>query len=848
MRTRPIAILRAALGPLALVALAAAQLWPGLSAGLSPPITWDHGAHLGKAMQTVEELWPLIRGWTDRVELGVPLNAVYTPNGTLWLLLWRAVTPWLEWPQTYALAILAFRSLVGLAVYRLARVAGASRAGAFLGGVIALADPGDHSEGGWFYDVLYGVWPMSLAMCAFFAGLADLWRWLDTQKRAPLVRATLLLGVALFSHQMVLLGALTVVPMLVLSRWLDGGDRAGPELARAIGVVAVGALVASWWLLPMLAGTEWLGDHGQLYVLARELGERAASGSPLPRMGVFEGVLFTLAILFGLFSRGPRRFLALGAAAMMLVATSSWLYSTDAIGVVPALGRIMSPRFAMLAKPLGFALVGLGLGELCTAAWRRVAPRLLTLRGLVGVGLAILVIAPTLGGVLPKVRELVVTREVTYTATRPGWSDYLEYARWMRSEPDDPFFRVAYYDPSSHIFQSAAAYTGKPAHKLGQLIAEAFRNVTDSAAPDALRDMNVRYVVSWGPPPPELRASIRRVRDFGPIEVAELTGWTSALAIERDGGRELRVVARARNRLVVAPAGARSIVIRRAAGPGWRATVDGEAIDVHAEPLATSPDLSVMRVEVPAGARRVELRYLSWLPSEILGWALTLLGLAIVLLFALGDRLPASARDRLASLRAALTRLDPRPRIPERARPVVVAVLVLLVLAPVAFRVLGAYRFTAHSEDAVVDWVHADGRVEPCMTPRDEGGHACAQATWVAIGPETSQIEGRLRSCTWAHPPHEGLLRATFPEAHLGREIVLGAGILDQSEGVGLGDPVRIRVLDGQRVLGSLDVPFGRKWVETRMQTEPGHRDIVFEVQAVRTDARRWLCFDAVAR
>src|SRR5688572_8769530 len=112
---------------LAVVAMVATiQLWPGLSNGLSPPISWDHGSHIGKAMLTAQELLPFsLRGWTDLVECGVPLGTLYTPIGTIWILLFRAVTPWLEWHQSYALAFLGFRVLVGLSVVRLARAAGA---------------------------------------------------------------------------------------------------------------------------------------------------------------------------------------------------------------------------------------------------------------------------------------------------------------------------------------------------------------------------------------------------------------------------------------------------------------------------------------------------------------------------------------------------------------------------------------------------------------------------------------------------------------------------------------------------------------------------------------------------
>jgi len=230
------------LAALALLALAVAQLWPGLVQGLAPPISWDHGSHLGKAMLTAE-LLPSLRGWTDLVECGVPLNTLYTPSGTLWVLLFRLFTPFLAWHQSYAIAIVGFRFLVAFSVLRLSRAAGAGVLPAALGGVLALADTGDHSEGGWFYDVLYGVWPMGLAMCFFFLALADLIELGEAKAegaplRRQLARAMALLGVALFSHQMSLVAFGLVLPVLVAVRAL-GGSPLRQDLKRFVPVALV---------------------------------------------------------------------------------------------------------------------------------------------------------------------------------------------------------------------------------------------------------------------------------------------------------------------------------------------------------------------------------------------------------------------------------------------------------------------------------------------------------------------------------------------------------------------------------------------------------------------------------
>jgi hypothetical protein len=830
-------------GPFMLCLIAIAQLWPGLSQGLSPPISWDHGAHLGKAIQTAHELLPFLRGWTDNVELGVPLNTFYAPSGTIFILLVRAFTFWLDWIQTYAIAIAAFRCLVALSVYRLARVAGAARVAAFLAGVILLADAGDHSEGGWFYDVLYGVWPMELGVTIFFFSLADLIRFLERGKRTDGARAMLLLGIALFSHQMVLIGSLTILPMLLFGRWLDIGKLKEPAF-RIASVFSVAMLISAWWLFPLLAQTRWLDDHGQLYITYKELGTRAMSGSIAPNMGPFTGVLVVVSLVAAFFSRGARRALAIATALMLVLSARDWLTGIDSIGWLPSLGRIMYPRFMMLAKPMAFVLVGLLLSDLIERARAELREQRRAAVVVSSVALIAFVL-PFSAGLWAKSKELLIARDVPTTASRPGFSDYLAYADWMRAQPHEPFFRVAYSDTTSHIFQSAAALTNHPAHKMGMLIAEAFGNVSDSNSAQALRDMNVRYLVFWGSPDGRLVRESQRVRAFGPLSVYELNGWDSRIAVDVAGHATPTITARGHERLVIDPHGATDLLVRRAAGPGWRASADGRAIAITEQRLASAPELRVMRLHLPAGTRSVELTYRTLDALGIFAALLTFVGVALAALFAFGilqrrwER--ALARAKWVAL---VERFEASKWSGLRIAFLAVGLLLLIALVVALTR---PYRLTPASRAAHLELVH-EGNTQQCTEARDEGGHACAGQSWLAVGPTLMAVEGRLRSCTWAHPPPEGdVMRATFEHVPLTRSLRFGAGISDEVGSLRETGVISLRVLSSGRELGRVDVPDSGLWIERSFPTQRGEHDVTVELTTRGSNAQHWLCFDAIA-
>lgn len=844
-----------------LLALVVAQLWPGLSRDLSPPISWDHGSHLGKAMLTWE-LLPSLRGWTDLVECGVPLNTLYTPSGTIWILLFRVFTPFLAWHQTYALAFVGFRFLVGLTVFRLARAGGAGHLAATLAGVATLADVGDHSEGGWFYDVLYGVWPMSLAMCFFFLSFADLIELAEAKAelrslRRLMARAMVLLGIALFSHQMSLVAFGLLLPVLIAVRATShrggsGGEGVREDLRRLLPVALVAGLLAAWWMLPMLSMSGWLEDHGQLYVGTDDMGARMVAGEGILHGGAWTGVLVALGLGFGLTGRPSRRVLAIGMILSMIVAASGWFMVLDVSRYLPAFGRIVYPRLMMIAKPMGFALFGCVLEDLFARAWPPLRAQLRAPQGRIGLALTVALLLPFLPSVPERLGALLIVRDVPTTATLGTWNDWQAAWSWVRSQPVEPaaeggFYRVAYLSESTHLPQASGGYTHRPAHITGPLVGESFRNNTDSTHPDALRAMNVRYVVTEGGPTGELARSVREVERFGALHLLELVDYRTDVVSAPLGEAEPTLETYEDERVVFAPNGARSVVVRRAIAPGWTATADGVSIPIEEERVYDSPRLRLMRLELPPGVEHVELRYHGFRLPFVLGWLFTLVGLvSVVLLLGGWERIPLSRRDAIVArvkgiASRGIERVPPRGRVAlERHWPTLVCVapfVGLFLLIALGARGTHLPR-TAHH--AVIEG--DDGVTTPCS-----GGGTSHLCAGVEVAPIQVAVDGWYHSCLSARPVDGGSLVLTWNDLPLSGSLRIGAGVDDQAF-LRTGEPIEVlaQIDDGE--VETLRVPLSHEWITASIPVPSGGtHDVRIEVRSRSTD-RRWLCLDAIAR
>lgn len=840
-----------------IVLVAVAQLWPGLSTNLSPPIGWDHGSHLGKAILTWNHLLPSLRGWTDLVETGVPLNTVYGPAGLLWVLGFRCLTPWLEWHQTYAIAFAGFRVLVGASVYRLTRALGAGRVGAVAAAMIALADQGTHSEGGWFYDVVYGVWPMSLAMCVLFFGLADLLIFVEqgaatNAGRWARARAMVLLGIALFSHQMCLIAVAMIVPILLVVRATDGRERGVTRetLTRVIPVVVVAGMIAAWWMLPMLGLSAWLDDHGQLCTTTLELGARMVRAEGVWSGGAWEGVLVSLGLASSLFARGSRRFVAVLAVAATLVYTCGWFLTFDMARWLPPLGRIVFPRMLMIAKPLYFALAGMVVHDVMVRTGPSLRAVLAKPSGIVGAILTLALLAPFTPEMPQALATLLWRRDVTTTATFPEWNDFQAAWIWVREQPRDRFYRVAYVHDWTHLGQAAPAYTDRPGYTPGVLVGEAFRNTPDSLDPDMLREINVRYVLAFAPLPPRLDRQCTEVRRFGAARLCELADWSSDVVTDADGLHVPSVRNLEDGRVVFRPNGARSVVVHRAMAPGWHAMADGVEIPLTEERVVDSPHLRLMRLTVPPDAHEVVVSYRATRALDVLGLLLTLLGFAGVVLLTSRATRVTQLREGLVGRLVALW----EARVPLRAReglvrywPAMVCIAPVLGLALVVARNASGLHLAYHLDEAVIRLPSATGN-EVCEDHPAAGGIRCASTPQFTIDRTSMLVDGRYHSCIAAGPAQGRTLRFSWTGLPVsGRTLLLSAGVSDTAQVRQAGGYITVRARADEEEVVSLSVPNGIAWIEGRGVIPEGTETL--EIEVVPTSiSQRELCFDAIVR
>ena len=231
------------------------------------PLSHDHPVHLYKAWHFWNEmlLHGRLRGWSSYWFFGYPAEELYPIGPDLWVAVFRAATlGLLSWEATYGLAFVAVFAFAAYAVYSF----GKRNFGALAGVVAGLAwvlDVGDYREGGWSYTVDWAVWVQVMAMGFALLALGQLQALLDEPRPRRVAITALLFAAALLSHPMNVLVFALSLPLLLLARALAEHRPLGREIALAAGVVGIGALVAGFWFLPMMARTAWTTDIGDLW-------------------------------------------------------------------------------------------------------------------------------------------------------------------------------------------------------------------------------------------------------------------------------------------------------------------------------------------------------------------------------------------------------------------------------------------------------------------------------------------------------------------------------------------------------------------------------------------------------
>lgn len=705
-----------------------------------PPASRDHAIHYFQTELLVHDLLPAghLSGWSDRLGQGYTLGDSYPVLGYLWMgaahLLTLGLVPL---RASYALGILAMWLLAISGVWRLAACITAeilppnlSNAGqkldsrsftlestsrptepetsttlwpawaGCLGAALWLLDIGASREGGWEYLMFHGVWPQLLATSLWISSLPVTLSALRTPSPRRIALAAGLLGLALLAHPFALLtaaGSAAAWAVLLVVR------PSAPDLPRAgnwrvlLLVHALAAALAAGWLASFFASADTLGRSPVPWLSWGELATQLISGELFEAHRAWVGPLALLGLALALRRGAILAWLTAGLLLVTLVLASEAAITVLRLDLlVSAFKNIQFPRYAIVLKPLWYALAGVGAAILML--WTRrswelqqsstdgqflhsdpsAPPKINPTHSQKFTPLARLaaciILAPILAGTLEDLGRL---------APAPiGARHTLEASRWRSVEADLRAALAAERTTTDLPLRIAFLRTGMGGgtFPIFAIADEHADLVLDGHIPSLnsvhrirgrsvalLRDLGVTHVLHDKPLPKReqpLADALTPVTKVGPYTLARLTPRPSGPDLTPDDPRALPGIATWTTRgLIVTPtrhdahaldldvSAATTLDLLAAPERKWHATfVPADAGDPI--PLATpatalhAGDLTGTRLELP-GPGRVELRYLDSPRERALAWLSLLTALA--LLAALAARRPLEFAERLAS-------------------------------------------------------------------------------------------------------------------------------------------------------------------------------------------------------
>jgi len=844
----PGALARRFLPPLAVVSLAVLLLRDLIGGGM--PISHDHPVHLYKAWHFWDEmlLQGRLKGWSSYWFFGYPAEELYPIGPDLWVALFRALTfGLLSWEATYSLSFIGVFAFSGWAVYAFGRRYFGITAG-LVAAALWLLDPGAYREGGWSYTVDWAVWVQILAMAFLLLALAKLEDVLERGSPGDWAAAGLLFGAALLSHQMNVLLLGLGLPLFILARVTAGGRPLGREAARAGGVVALGVLVASFWLLPMLARRGWTTNIGDLWnpmeSAARGLVDGRLFGNVWPA-AVLAGLAGgAIGVLRG---RWVAVFLTTLSGGLILAATSTAFHDLDLFSISSSFGKLQYQRLLIPAKVGLFLLAGYAVRVAWSAARERRGPPPLPRpgRALRALGAAILVsavLAPFARPMLSELKEhhLKGVGGLEVDTEHRDHQDYLDFVEWSREAWDDSpvFYRIAYeLDYHDHTMMAAPVHNHTPYYKIGYTPAKLFKHAPEDSGSGLYRALSVKYVVT--------RRTKRggdwdEVARFGRLRVYRFARF-DADRWRLDGPGEVDAVEFGEERIHLTLSGTEDDArLRLHVGnhPRWRVRMNGEPVEVDEVPAV--PGGAPMLMEFPVEDGDLEIQYVARTP-DILGWLATLLGLILCALLVVASRRPAFAA-RLAAPMAAPARWI------VRITPWALAVAAVLVVAFLGYKLhRGSY---AGMDDENLAGYLPEAEITVGGTPCDDrqgDRFSCSDKKWNYVGRTVQRFDMEFHPCVWAHPSDKGPLEIRIPAVRLGEAIIGHHGIADSGRSKGhRGGSVDIEfVADGTR-LDRLSVHESHGWKEIALDTSALDGDeveLLLRVTAKKA-GRRHFCFD----
>lgn len=849
------------LPPFLVVSVAVGVMAPLLMGQM--PLSHDHPVHLYKAWHFWEEmlLSGRLRGWSSFWFFGYPAEELYPIGSDLWVAIFRLGTfGLLSWEATYGLAFVGVFAFSAYAVYSFGRHHWGPAAGV-VAGLLAILDIGDYREGGWSYTVDWAVWVQILAMAFFLLALKRLHTVLKHGRSRDYALAGLLFAAALLSHQMnVMLFAMSL-PLLLVTRWLVSSRQLGKQIAATAAVVALGAALAGFWLLPMLGRSGWTTSIGDLFRPFSTLAGGVADGTvfanvwPLPVMLGLLGAALGIAL-----RRSVPIFLLLLAALLIFICSSTAFEELSLMAISKSFSKIQYQRLLIPAKTCLFLLAGFAVRELTelvrthrllargsTKSAKESPSAAHAWRALALVLLISLLVAPFVRPMVQHLHQrylrtigaLVLKRSIHY------WDDYQAFLRWsaQQRQQGNHFYRISYeLDRHNHLMMGAPAFNNTPYYKVGYTPAKLFKHVTETTEDPLYRALSVKYIVSLGPlSRPQLEEAAR----FGSIWVYRFKDYRpQRYTLSGSGEVEVVEFSEERIRLKLSKVGSGSrLKVHVANYPRWRARLNGQTVPISEAPAygSTYP----MLMEVAAADGELIFQYV-YQGMDWLGLLASLAGLGVtVLLLALPGR--ARLRQRL---RARLGRVG---RLSSRYAGWAALALVLAAASLLGARLLQG-KDGGMAEDSISRMLPGakvslgdQACTEYSKTPAGKGWY-CSPKRWNYLGPTIDKFNGGYIPCIWAHPVDGKALKVVFPGVLLGRAISGNHGLTDGAvDGHPGGAPVSLEIAINGEVVKRLSRPQQKGWVGFRLDTprwEGKKASLSLSITTERAGGRHY-CFDA---
>ena len=853
---------RSALPPLAVVILALAVMAPLFLGQM--PLSHDHPVHLYKAWHFWEEmlLQGRLRGWSSYWFFGYPAEELYPIGSDLWVALFRALTlGLLSWEATYGLAFAGVFAFAAYAIYAFGKRTMGRTAGV-VAAVLWVLDMGDYREGGWSYTVDWAVWVQILAMGFLLLSLGSLIRVWERGRPGDYARAGLLLAAALLSHQMNVMLLGLALPLLLVCRWLVDGRPVGREVWRAAGACLLGAALAGFYLLPMLARSGWTTNIGDLWRTFDATVRGLMDGTVFANNWPLVVALGLVGVAVGLLRRhAVAIFLTLLAALLLLICTSTAFEEFSLVALSKAFAKIQWQRLIIPAKACFYLLAGLAVMEL---AARRAVTRVASGDEDAG-GPApsntlsqpwrrALLLALVLAFVSPFVRPALQDLKDRYVRTIGGlllkrsvhyWDDYKKFLDWSAKKraKSKEFYRISYeLDRHNHTMMGAPAYNRTPYSKVGYTPAKLFKHITETTERELYQALSVRYVVSLGG---LYRDDVTEEASFGSVTVYRFNHYRpQRYTLTGPGTVEVIEFGEERIRLRLNSTGPGSrLKVHVANYPRWRARMCGEVVPISEAPVYGQTDPMLMEVPVKDGILEFDyvMRAADWL-----GALATAGGLAVLLLLALGGRGNSGAL-------ALAARLSGPARLGQRFAGWATLVAVLAAAGWMTYR--WSRGVVADVADGSLVRLLPSAKVtlagKACDTYKKTAwgmGWFCSDKGWNYVGNTAVKFNGGYVPCIWAHPLDDGPLQVRFDGVRLGKHLDCSHGIADGGvDGFPGGAAVSLEVkLDGKTLVTETRANV-KGWAGFRVDTSAhaGKKgDLLFSITTPHSGGRHY-CFDA---